>query len=68
MLIQILANVDVEYRQGSLQMSMEMSIIYRFNDSEQHTNVDGNVDFPANVDGNVENILIYRLRVNFDLI
>ena len=29
MSIQILANVDVECRQGSLQMSMEMSIIYR---------------------------------------
>jgi hypothetical protein len=55
----ILADVDVECRQGSLEMSMEMSIIYRFIDSEQHANVDGNVDFPANVDGNVENISIF---------
>jgi len=30
MSIQMCANVDVECRQGSLQMSMEMSKIYRF--------------------------------------
>ena len=30
MSIQMSANVDVECRQGSLQMSMEMSKIYRF--------------------------------------
>ena len=54
---------------------MEMSIIYRFIDSEQHANVDGNVDFPANVNGNVpvmkhanmngnvKNISIYRFRL-----
>ena len=57
-MIRILVNVDVECGQGSLQMSMEMSMIYRFIDSEQHANVDVNVDFPANVDGNVENISI----------
>jgi hypothetical protein len=38
---------------------MEMSIIYGLIDSEQHANVDENVDFPANVDGNVENISIF---------
>ena len=43
-------------------MSMEMSIIYRFIDSEQHANIDENVDFPANVDGNVENISIFLFK------
>jgi hypothetical protein len=37
---------------------MKMSITYRFIDSEQHANVDGNVDLPVNVDGNVENVSI----------
>ena len=40
-------------------MSIEMSIIYRFIDPQQHGIVIGNVDFPANVDENVENISIF---------
>ena len=42
-----------------LAKSMEMSIICRFINSEQNANVDENVDFPANVNGNVENISIF---------
>jgi hypothetical protein len=41
-------------------MSMEMSKINRFIDSEQHANVDENVDFLENVEGNVENISTYK--------
>ena len=37
------ANVDIECLQSSLQMSMEMSKIYRFIDSEQYANIDRKV-------------------------
>ena len=52
MLTGFLANVD------------EISIIYRFIDSEQNANVHGNVNVMehANVNGNVKNITIFRFR------
>jgi acyl-[acyl carrier protein]--UDP-N-acetylglucosamine O-acyltransferase len=40
---------------------MEMSIIYRFIYSEQHANINGNVNFPANVD---EMLKIYQFVVS----